>query len=73
MCFCNVYLASSVWFSSLGFLLKPGKCSSSSTSAAITYSTGWKEEEQVKAGEIKKTISERFWQANRAENWGSGC
>jgi hypothetical protein len=38
----------------LWFPVKPGKCSLSSTSAATTYSAGWKEEEQVKAGEKKE-------------------
>jgi hypothetical protein len=38
----------------LWFPVKPGKCWLSSTSAAITYSAGWKEEEQAKEGERKK-------------------
>jgi hypothetical protein len=41
---------------------------------SITYSAGWKQDEQIKAGTIKITVSERFLAGkNGAENWGSGC
>jgi hypothetical protein len=49
--YCNAYLASTI--SSFGFLFKLAKCSLSCTSAAITYSAGWKGEGQGKAGKSK--------------------
>jgi hypothetical protein len=61
-------LATSVLFSVLWFPVKPGKCSLSSTSTAITYSAGWKEKEQAKAGYSKKLFLHGF----RPANYSSG-
>jgi hypothetical protein len=62
-CVASVLLKHVLWYRfrlvfALCFPVKPGKCSFRSASAAITYSAGWKEVKQVKAGELKN-VSER--------------
>jgi hypothetical protein len=44
--------------------VKPGKCSLSIISAAITYSAWWKEIEQVKARGKRKPFLNGFWPVN---------
>jgi hypothetical protein len=40
----------------------------------VTFSAGWKEEEQAREEERKEAVFERFLACKkvRAENWGSG-
>jgi hypothetical protein len=74
VCFCNIYIATSVQFSSLGFLISQASDRYAALLQQPPTVQGGKRKNRQKYGKGRKPFLNDFNLHNtRAENWGFGC